>query len=275
MKFIKQSFESINEPTYTRQIEKCGRVCYKSESKIAPGTDTAFVQMLIKREHTAMLEHGTIYLFITEDRPEFNELVMRYQSNKYSAVVIQPYQSYTHESGIRLIKAAYITTNFRVMLEHKYATDLLFACEPTCYHYKRVTIKFICSRQVSHQFVRHRVFSFAQESTQYCNYSLGRFGSEITFIEPSWYSNSSFMVKALFKGYLHITEWLYMFLLKALKKPHLAAAILPNITKTELCMTGFTDDWLEFINLRAKDDNISQTYELIQDMNKNLNYLFI
>lgn len=276
MKLIKQSVEEIAENTYSKQIEKCGRVCYKSEAKIGSGTDLKFVDMLIKKGHTAMLEHGIIYLTIDSSQAEYESIVARYLANKYSRVVFWPSTGYSHNKGITSVKRASITTNYRVLVQNNWLGDLQYKVfRPSFYHARCVTMKFICSRQVSHQFVRHRVFSFAQESTQYCNYSLGRFGSEITFIEPTWYSKSSFVVRFLFRTYLRFSEYLYMTLLKTLKKPHLAAAILPNATKTELCMTGFVDDWRAFIQLREADDNISQTYELIKDMYKQFSYLFV
>ena len=72
------------------------------------------------------------------------------------------------------------------MVENGWLDDLQYICEPTEYHEKRVTVRFICDRGVSHEFVRHRVFSFAQESTRYCNYSKDKFGNELTFIIPCW-----------------------------------------------------------------------------------------
>ena len=60
----------------------------------------------------------------------------------------------------------YVTTNLRVLVENNWLDDLKYLCEPTEYHEKRITVKFICDRGVSHEFVRHRVFSFAQESTR-------------------------------------------------------------------------------------------------------------
>lgn len=80
----------------------------------------------------------------------------------------------------------YITTNMRVIVENNRLDDLQYQVEPTEHHEKRITAKFICDRGVSHEFVRHRVFSFAQESTRYCNYSKDKFNNEITFIQPSW-----------------------------------------------------------------------------------------
>ena len=99
----------------------------------------------------------------------------KYRENKYSKV---NYDNW----GTR-----YITTNYRVLVENDWLDDLQFLCEPTEHHEKEnTTVRFICDRGVSHEFVRHRIFSFAQESTRYCNYSKNKFGNEITIIAPNW-----------------------------------------------------------------------------------------
>lgn len=79
-----------------------------------------------------------------------------------------------------------VTTNFRVLVENNWLKDLEYICEPTKFHERRITVHFVCDRGVSHEFVRHRVMSFAQESTRYCNYSKDKFGNELTFIIPCW-----------------------------------------------------------------------------------------
>lgn len=167
-----------------RQIEIAGRTCYRSESKITEGSAKGFVDRMVKSGHGAMLEHGTVYLkcktevinrcIHPEDGEEeyFNELE-KYEYNSYSV---------TNDDGEYL----YVTTNLRVLVENDWLDDLQYLCEPTEHHVKRITVKFICDRGVSHEFVRHRVFSFAQESTRYCNYSKNKFGNECTFIIPSW-----------------------------------------------------------------------------------------
>lgn len=63
-------------------------------------------------------------------------------------------------------KYAYVTMNYRHIIENNWIDDLKYICEPTEYHEKRVCVRFLCDRGVSHEFVRHRVFSFAQESTR-------------------------------------------------------------------------------------------------------------
>lgn len=251
MRLIKPSYkiweqESGLEGVY-KMIEKVGRVCYKSEDKIAEGTAKSFVDRLMKSGHGAMLEHGTIYLMIPNDHQAYNFFGDNWVRDTYGA---SPYSSVVWDSD-----KIYITTNLRVLVENGWLDDLKYLCEPTEHHVKRVTVHFVCDRGVSHEFVRHRVFSFAQESTRYCNYSKDKFGNEVTFIEPCWYntSKSNDLADEYFINSLEDAEWLYFNLLDNGWKPQEARAVLPNALKTELVMTGFVDEsgWINFFNLRA------------------------
>lgn len=168
MRLIKPSFEIIEQQPgilgLYKQIELAGRTCYKSEDKITPDSAAAFVDRMIKSGHGAMLEHGTVYLEVpcyADDST--SNIVYRYINNKYS-IVRDRYGITT--SIFQFDSTAYITTNLRVLVENGWTDDLKYICEPTEYHEKRVTVRFICDRGVSHEFVRHRVFSFAQESTR-------------------------------------------------------------------------------------------------------------
>lgn len=251
MRLIKPSYsiweqESGLEGVY-KMIEKVGRVCYKSEDKIAEGTAKSFVDRLVKSGHGAMLEHGTIYLTIPNDHQAYNFFGDNWVRDTYGA---SPYSSVVWDSD-----KIYITTNLRVLVENGWLDDLKYLCEPTEYHVKRVTVHFVCDRGVSHEFVRHRVFSFAQESTRYCNYSKDKFGNEVTFIEPCWYntSKSNDLADEYFINSLKDAERLYFNLLDNGWKPQEARAVLPNALKTELVMTGFVDEsgWINFFSLRA------------------------
>lgn len=185
MRLIKPSFEIIEQQAglegVYKQIERAGRVCYKSEDKITENSAKEFVDRMIKSGHGAMLEHGTVYLKIPygtmDDRGEFSNepIVIKYIDNPYSVVMNNSENDYW-----------YITSNYRVIIENEWIDDLQYLCEPTEFHAKRITVHFVCDRGVSHEFVRHRVMSFAQESTRYCNYSKDKFGNEITFIIPCW-----------------------------------------------------------------------------------------
>ena len=263
-----------------KQIELAGRTAYKSEDKITEDSAKKFVDMLIGRGHTAPLEHGTIYLTFPINGM-FNQIEERwekYRNNPYSKLVIYDWN-------------AYVTTNARVIYEHGWEDDLQYLCEPTEYHKCRITARFTCSRSISHELVRHRTFSFVQESTRYCNYGKDRFGNNLTFIIPTWANlqegeykdleyNSEFdrsRIKINDEWYVFEEEWFneafanhiidpsYFNLIQPLDcaeqnylvglsrgfKPQQMREVLPNALKTEVVMTGFESDWNEFFKLRC------------------------
>ena len=281
MRLIKPSFEiweqeSGLEGVY-KQIERAGRVCYKSEDKIAEGTAKAFVDRMIASGHGAMLEHGTVYLEI----PDYG--VSRLKFEKYMR---NPYSTSISSD----VDSSYITTNLRVLVENGWLNDLEYQCEPTEYHEKRITVKFVCDRGVSHEFVRHRVFSFAQESTRYCNYSKGKFGYQLTCIIPSWlgleegsYSLEDVEEKydkcliidrckneeeASFVRALCYAEREYFDLLELNWKAQQARDVLPNSLKTELVMTGTIKQWEGFFKLRDAGSAHPQAYELAHPLHE-------
>ena len=142
----------------------------------------------------------------------------------------------------------YVTTNYRVIVEGAREEDLGFICEPTRSHARRITYKIICDRGVSHELVRHRSFSFAQESQRYCNYSKDKFGKELTFISPV-----KDMTPDEYKVWRHAlstAEESYFKLIDLGFKPQEARSVLPNSTKTEIIVTGFKTDWDAFFDLR-------------------------
>lgn len=267
MKLIKPSFEIREQPSglegVYKQIEGVGRVCYKSEDKIAEGTAKAFVDRMIKSGHGAMLEHGTVYLKVF-NVIENSELIDKYKSNKYS-VVKEGTEVYNCHGDILYGSCKCITTNYRVLVENGWLDDLKYICKPTEFHEKRITVHFVCDRGVSHEFVRHRVMSFAQESTRYCNYSKDKFGNELTFIQPCWLDDERLKLygpyhtvirdkslESIFIASLNNAEKDYIDLIDLGWKPQEARAVLPNSLKTELVVTGFVSDWNHFFDLRAR-----------------------
>lgn len=170
MKLIKANFNIIEQGSgidgIYKIIEQAGRTCYKSLDKITPDSAKGFVDRMIKSGHGAMLEHGTVYLKTPLD-------YIRLDNNPYTVINI-------HDN----IK--YITTNLRVLIELCCTGVFHFLCEPTEYHEKRVTVRFILPIGISREFCRHRVFSFAEQSTRYCNYNADKFNNELTFIIPYW-----------------------------------------------------------------------------------------
>ena len=291
MKLIESSVQIIEEKDPYKMIELAGRTCYKSEDKITENSAKEFVDRMIKLGHGAMLEHGTIYLNVPEQtytetlEDEFgkfnnpnNGLVDRYRKNKYSKVnsVAADEELRKKYPKVRPFKLThhYITTNLRVIVENGWEEDLEWQCEPTEHHEKRITAKFICDRGVSHEFVRHRVFSFAQESQRYCNYNKDKFNNELTFIKPTWLNiptgdytywdgdwcdidnmkiqlPSDNGVADNFLWCLNNAGMQYRLLINKGLKPQEARGVLPNATKTELVMTGFESDWEHFLSLRC------------------------
>lgn len=113
-----------------------------------------------------------------------------------------------------------------------------------------VTVKFVVDRRISHELVRHRLASFAQESTRYCNYSKDDFGSEITFIIPDYleYKSEGWNI---WKESMKQAEDAYFKMLDFGLSPQQARAVLPNSLKTEVVMTANLREWRHFFKLRA------------------------
>lgn len=263
--------------TVYRQIEIAGRTCYKSEDKITPDSAAKFVERMVKSGHGAMLEHGTVYLFLTmSSRQQY----FKYCSNPYSVA------NSTGEAE-KGTWNGFVTTNYRVLVENSWLDDLEYICNPSKEHEKRITVRFVCDRGVSHEFVRHRVFSFAQESTRYCNYSKDKFGNEVTYILPNWmdeiqlgtHNSTKILIQAdgfqefsannnqeiceiAFMSTLAQAEVNYNTLIRLGWKPQQARAVLPNSLKTELVMTGFVSQWTEFFRLRCASNAHPQAQEL-------------
>lgn len=267
MRLIKSEMEDITPAKYTlkdvkKQIELAGRICYKSEDKITDDSCEEFVQRMINMGHMSMLEHGTIYLTVPVNEDK-NGIAYYFIINQYSTIKF--------EDG-----NAYITTNYRVIIENKWEEYLKYMSEPTKNHVKRITYKFICDRGVSHEIVRHRSMSFAQESTRYCNYNKDKFDNEITYIIPTkledklnpgqytywdddWCDLNDYKIMYpcnnddvdMFLQQLNSDELSYSFLINSGWKPQEARQVLPNALKTEIIVTGFEHDWEAFIRLRS------------------------
>lgn len=260
-----------------RQIEIAGRTCYKSEDKITETSAKEFVDRMVKSGHGAMLEHGTVYLKVP------NSVGFQFGTN-WSTLCLNPYTRYISDGDYY-----YYTTNYRVIIEHDLQGVLEYLCEPTEYHEKRITVKFVCDRGVSHEFVRHRVFSFAQESTRYCNYSKAKFGKELNCIIPCWYKNmfegNSYNIELCHTYDLTISEglsrteaaWIqamceaestYFGLLTEDEPAQQARNVLPLALKTELIMTGTVEQWKGFFKLRDAGSAHPQAYELAHPLHE-------
>ena len=176
MRVINAGYEIISElngEEILKHIERCARVCYKSENRINDGSAEKMVAALIRSGHEAMLEH---YSF---------------------------------------------------------------------------TVKFICDRGVSHELVRHRIASFAQESSRYCCYAKDKFGKELTFINPCFWEPDSDNYARWFHE-MYEAEKTYLAMIEDGATPEQARDILPMSIKTEIVMTANLREWRHFFKLRAE-----------------------
>lgn len=124
------------------------------------------------------------------------------------------------------------------------------------FDHENITYKVICDRGVSHEIVRHRIGAYAQESTRYCNYNSGKFGSEISVIDISSGFNYNLSEE---EDIVKLTEWMnaindaekhYNRLIELGAKPEEARSVLPNSLKTEIVITYDISEWVHFMKLR-------------------------
>lgn len=193
MIIIKPSFEIISTNNYTdmlEKVEKAGRVCYKSEDRIAEGSAETFIRNILKSGHESVIEHDSI------------------------------------------------------------------------------TVRVICDRGVTHEIVRHRIASYSQESTRYCNYSKDKFGSQITCIDIATgfqydLENEHDRLKyEVWQTAMEDAERHYFKMLELGAKPQEARSILPNSLKTEMVITMNLREWRHFMKLRTSERAHPQIREL-------------
>lgn len=127
--------------------------------------------------------------------------------------------------------------------------------------HEKITAKLICDRGVSHEIVRHRIASYSQESTRYCNYSKDKFGTELTFIRPIFWRESEECYR-VWKNLMQQSEDSYMELLRLGASPQEARSVLPNSLKTEIIMTMNMREWRHFFRLRMAPNAHPQMQEV-------------
>lgn len=238
-----------------KQIERAGRVCYKSEDHTTEDSAKPFVERMIKSEHYAMLEHGTVYLSVPDIQAN-EDLIQELLYNKF-----------THLLVLKDVFRINFSTSLRVLVEK----DMWDICKPYVCDFRkgffsgdrRVTVHFTTQIAVSREANRHRVNSMAEQSTRFCNYSKDKFGGEIAINKPSWIEKDNFVHSLSYDPMNMLdpvevwwaanaySEACYMRLLQLGWKPEQARVILPLDTNTELVHTAFVSDWLHFFDLRA------------------------
>lgn len=254
-----------------KKIADAARVCYQIKEKKEGETDKEYVFRTIlkglkedydyqdidwSKIHGSVLEHGTVYLKVSFDSPEYEH----YKNDKYSSVILKDGE-------------VYVITNMRVVIENGYYADLKYWCEDWVQRANinnRYTFDIITDIGVSRELNRHRSHSITEMSTRYCNFSKKKFGSELTFIRPEWLTadqKNDVFIKACFAA-----ENAYMLMTKDMKIPaEQARQVLPLSTKTELIHTASAADWEKFLYLRLEDQsgrchpNMHKVAELISN----------
>lgn len=284
MKLIKQSFEILEQKDFSligikKFIERCGRVCYKSEDRITDDSYEKFVNMLVKRDHARPLEFGTVHLKISSGMlfDKFLQDLVDYELYNPTWIKYKKLPEYT-----------YITTNYRHYLQiikkcpyiAKYFTE-----QDNCYYPSRYTVHMVLSRGIMDEFRTHVGLSHLAESTRYCNYSKDKFDNQITFIQPSWiildkeiapinelcllsgqYDRENPNLRYL--ASLVDANYTYVLLLNKGWTPQQARDVLPLSVKSELISCGFEDAWENFFYRRCANDAHPMSREIAIPLQK-------
>lgn len=279
MKLINQNFEILEQKDFSLEgikqfIERCGRVCYKSEDRITEDSYEKFVNMLKSRGHDRPLEFGTVHLKMPWKT--FNNFAGFCISKGFWDSCWIKY-NIDRESEDKMV---YITTNYRYYkklgtLKPLYGyinIEEFFTEEDNKFYPKRYTVHFITSRGIMDEFRTHVGLSHLAESTRYCNYSKDKFDNEVTFIIPSWldtpeghytwktmfddnrYIDTSSPIEEQYNATLLIAEKDYLDFIRQGWTPQQAREVLPLAVKSELISCGFEDAWTNFFYRRCAKD---------------------
>lgn len=279
MKIINAQAYVLVENDPIKKIEKCGRVCYKSEDKITEDSAEKFVANIIKRGHEAVLEHASFIFQVSYNVYEDLREKVMFVENRYPVKMylrftdsdgyvvsgnVRAWRDFFFFAGVPPYMNDFVEANSTLFPEFKNdspftlkggkwsirqisANDLVSTYQRLVH--EDVSVKFICDRGVTHEIVRHRPASFCQESTRYCNYSNGKFGGEITVIKPCFFKENSTRYLNWFVA-CESAETAYNAILEDGGTPQEARDVLPNSLKTELIMTSPLMEWCHFFNLR-------------------------
>lgn len=280
MKIINADAIELFNNNPQKHIEAIGRICYKSENKITEDSHRNFIKNLFNNSHWAMLEHfrfilqvpAVIYTPICYIKSPYiictnkdNRLLI---SASARGLLDAAEMVYTNSEGhFDRVHTIAIDTIIKYIV-YKYGCDELFGCKYTpldqwaievrdfseLTDYERMkhewhSIKFTCDRGVSHELVRHRLASFAQESTRYCNYANGKFDGGITVIKPNFFGEDTEQYD-LWKQSVTSASNAYVLLIASGVSPQQARTVLPNSLKTDIVVTATNEEWKHIIDLR-------------------------
>ena len=169
-------------------------------------------------------------------------------------------------------KYAYVTMNYRHIIENNWLDDLKYLCEPTEYHEKRICVRYTSDIHFYKDVTRHRLFSYAIESTRFCNYIKQKFGSSVSFAIPIWLKEEE---QEEFEEDLKTIESIYFKWINKGWQPQQAAYFLIQGTKAEIIMTGFASDYNHFFDLRSEIAKTGKPHPTIAELVEPLRQEFI
>lgn len=248
MKLIEPSVRQlIYEPTLEgayKAIAESAYICYATDPEVAKLTPKEFIdKILIPNDHARPLEFGTIYLKVPWcSTYETTQLTAFFRNNPYSKVKF--FSDADDPSWL-------ITTNYRVINEHKLFDELEMYYKYTDLHPKRYMAEFVCSRGASDDFRTHVTISSIAESTRYCLYSKDKFGNELTFVEPYWVDIPAQEIHEFTIESFKLQEKMYLDGAKLGMRAEQLKRILPMGVKTTLRLCGFKDAWDNFFYRRC------------------------
>jgi thymidylate synthase (FAD) len=271
MKLVDNKVEEyIQEPGIEgayKSIVSAARICYQTDKDKMKLQPKDFVeQVLLKNAHTRPLEFGTVYLKIPSMATQpFNNI----QSHQFFIWEKYPNTIWTHNCGLKFDNYWYITTNMRVIMQGDYSTDKEaweheydknwlqdvydFWCEPTEFHDKRRTFTMWMSRGCTDDNRTHITMSSICESTRFCNYSKGKFGNEMTFIDPVWWKEINPVAYDKIIDQYRKDEIDYLTLSMVCPEAQQLKRIIPLGIKAELRLCGFDDAWYNFFWRRCDE----------------------
>lgn len=304
MKILNQSFELLNNSNPQKHIELISRTCYKSENNISNESHKTMCKNLYKNNHWAMLEH---FIFIYKINKVINlksAFIDILNSEKYIDITEQ-FINDEPRTIISFNARSLLDLLVKYKNHNQLFHDLVMLIEKIVYDYdcdeifgnrfKKVnhdsftkidaddisiltpveqfvhgweSVKFICDRGVSHEIVRHRNASYAQESTRYCAYNKDKFGHEISVIKPYMFNEDTELGSnernkyQCWKQAMEFSEQKYFELLNLGCSAQEARSVLNNSLKTEIVMTAKLSEWYHFFELRCDKAAHPQIREL-------------
>lgn len=265
MKFIDPNAEIIDIQNPLERIERIGRICYKSEDKIGPGTAKKFVKMLIQRKHYAMLEHAHVHFRVEAESLDDLINVPGVIVSKLAKHLWLVTVSVSHLFNPQYCKM-WPFREMQILFEYQY--NMADVSECPCFSdvrllddlsdyielkhsHELVSVCFTCDRGVSHELVRHRC-AVAQASTRYCNYASDKFGNEIQVVVPSTFADWDESSRACWTAATNSAEQCYLAMIENGRKPQEARSVLNNSLATQVVLSMTPDRWEHFFDLRSR-----------------------